>query len=154
MAVYYLDTSALDKRYALETGANWILNLTDPIAGHDIYTMRLTGPEIIAAFFRKARMGDMSWDEARSARDNFNADWRMQYQIVEVSLKVAERAMSLAETYCLRGYDAVHVAGALELHELRQIIGLPPLTFVSADEEQLRVVIAEKLVVENPNQHP
>lgn len=60
MAVYYLDTSALVKRYALESGTTWIASLTDPAVGHDIYTVRLTGPEMVAALFRKARTGEIS----------------------------------------------------------------------------------------------
>jgi hypothetical protein len=49
MAVYYLDTSALVKRYAQERGTAWMLSLTDVTAEHDLYTVRMTGPEMIAA---------------------------------------------------------------------------------------------------------
>jgi predicted nucleic acid-binding protein len=43
MAVYYLDTSALVKRYAQERGTAWILRLTDVTAGQDMmrFTWRL-----------------------------------------------------------------------------------------------------------------
>jgi len=51
MAAYYFDTSALVKRYAQETGTVWVRNLTNVVAKHDIYTVRLTGAEMIAAFF-------------------------------------------------------------------------------------------------------
>jgi len=107
MAVYYLDTSALVKRYALEDGTTWIIG--------------------------------------------FRTDWQEQYQIVEVSAGVADRAMALAEQHGLRGYDAVHLAAALELQAVRQSMELSPLTFVSADDGQLRAAIAEGLLVENPN---
>jgi hypothetical protein len=49
MTAYYLDTSALVKRYASECGTAWITALADPERGHDLYTVRLTGPEMIAA---------------------------------------------------------------------------------------------------------
>jgi predicted nucleic acid-binding protein len=39
MAVYYLDTSALVKRYARESGTAWVLNLTTLAAGHDLHTV-------------------------------------------------------------------------------------------------------------------
>ena len=60
MAVYYLDTSALVKRYVLEQDTVWVGKLTDPAAVHDLYTVRLAGPEMIAALFRKARIGQIA----------------------------------------------------------------------------------------------
>ena len=57
MAVYYLDTSALVKCYAREEGSAWIGALVDPAQGHDLYTVRVTAVEIIAALVRKARAG-------------------------------------------------------------------------------------------------
>ena len=57
MQAYYLDTSALIKRYAREEGTAWMTTLTDPVQAHDLYTVRLTGPEMIAALFRKTRTG-------------------------------------------------------------------------------------------------
>jgi len=49
MAIYYLDTSALVKRYAQEPGTAWILSLTDVAAEHDLYTVRVAGPEMLLA---------------------------------------------------------------------------------------------------------
>jgi len=154
MAVYYLDTSALVKRHALEPGSNWVIGLTDPVARHDLYTVRLTGPEMIAALFRKARTGEVSLATAVRAASDFRVDWRQQYQIVEVSASLADRAMSLAEEHGLRGYDAVHLAAALELQDLRRATQLPLLTFVSADDDQLRAATAKGCPTENPNWYP
>lgn len=53
MTAIYLDTSALIKRYVQEDGTNWVINLTSPTTGHDLYIVRLTGPEVSAALFRK-----------------------------------------------------------------------------------------------------
>ena len=76
MAVYYFDTSALVKRYAQETGTAWVISVTDPIAGHDVYVARITGPEMIAALFRKVRVGDIAQTDATRAAVNFKADFR------------------------------------------------------------------------------
>jgi predicted nucleic acid-binding protein len=62
--------------------------------------------------------------------------------------------MSLAEEHGLRGYDAVHLAAALELQDRRRAMQLPLLTFVSADDDQLRAAAAEGCPKENPNWHP
>lgn len=153
MAVYYLDTSALVKRYAQERGTDWVLRLTDAAAGHDLYTVRVTGPEMIAALFRKARTGEISSDEAGRLAENFRADWRGQYQIVELTALVADRAMELAEKHGLRGYDAVHLASASALQEMREVMELPSLIFVSADAEQREAAVFEGFPVEDPNAH-
>jgi predicted nucleic acid-binding protein len=153
MAIYYLDTSALVKRYAQEPGTAWILSLTDVAAEHDLYTVRVAGPEMIAALFRKARTGEVSLEEAKRSAENFRADWQHQYQIVEVTARVADRAMELAEKHGLRGYDAVHLASALALQQMREAMELPSLTFVSADARQREAATAEVLPVEDPNEH-
>ena len=153
MAAYYLDTSALAKRYVQEAGTAWVLNLTDVITGHDLYTVPVTGPEMIAALFRKARTGDISLDEATRSAGNFRTDWQQQYQIVEVTASIADQAMELAEKHGLRGYDAVHLAVAFTLQQMRELMELPPLTFVSADVQQLEAAAAEGLPVEDPSEH-
>jgi predicted nucleic acid-binding protein len=153
MAVYYLDTSALVKRYAQEPGTSWVLDLTDVATEHDLYTVRVTGPEMIAALFRKVRTGEISQEEARRSAENFREDWRQQYHIVEVTARVADQAMELAEKHGLRGYDAVHLASALALQQIRKAMELPSLTFVSADAQQRDTAAAEGFPVEDPNKH-
>ena len=36
MAVYFLDSSALVKRYITETGTLWVRRLCEPAAGHEL----------------------------------------------------------------------------------------------------------------------
>lgn len=43
MAHYYLDSSALVKRYAAERGTAWIENLCEAAGGHAIYLVRVSG---------------------------------------------------------------------------------------------------------------
>ena len=61
--------------------------------------------------------------------------------------------MTLAEAHSLRGYDAVQLATAVEIHIRGLTLGLPALTLVSADEELNLAARAEGLVVEDPNMH-
>jgi len=154
MAVYYFDTSALVKRYAQETGTGWVINLTDPTSSHDIYVVRITGPEMIAAVFRKVRTGEISSHDATQAATDFKKDFRTQYQIVEVTSTLADSAMTLAEQHGLRGYDAVQLAGAHELQTVRDAMGLSPLVFVSADNDLNTAAQNVGLSINNPNMHP
>lgn len=154
MASYYLDTSALVKRYAQEPGSPWVTSLVDPSVGHALYTVRLTGPELVAALMRKVRTGEMIAPDATAAVRAFRADFGVRYRVLTVRHIIAERAMDLAERHGLRGYDAVHLSTALSVADVRQQRGLPALTFVSADTDQRQAAVAEGLLVENPNAYP
>ncbi len=49
MAVYFIDSSALVKRYVSETGSAFVTDITAPAAGHRLYVARITRVEVIAA---------------------------------------------------------------------------------------------------------
>ena len=150
MTEYYFDTSALVKRYAQEVGTPWVLGLIE--SGSNISIVSITGPEMIAAFHRKARLGEISGEAATQASDNFKEDYRGVYQIVEISSEdVMESAMSLAETHNLRGYDAVQLAAAMSL---KNPGGRADLIFVSADINLNAAATSEGMVTDNPNDHP
>lgn len=153
MAVYYLDTSALIKYYAQETGSSWITKLIGSSANHELFTVRITGPEMMSALLRKVRTKEISQSRAISLIRKFRTDWELRYQMLEVTPTLADHAMQLVEEHSLRGYDAVHLAAALELHNFRQQLQLSALTFVSADSEQLNAAQTEGLQTENPNLH-
>ncbi len=153
MPAYYFDTSALIKRYMQERGTIWVMSLSEYYAGNEIFTSRLAGPEMMATFFRKARGGRMSKAAATRFASNFRLDWENQYQISEVSNNLIDQAMLFAEKHLLRGADAIHLAAAMELQKRRQTLQLSPLTFVSADIEQLQAAQAEGLPVENPDNY-
>ncbi len=148
MTDYYLDTSALVKRYAREVGTPWVLGLIEP--GNNIRIVSITGPEMIAAFHRKARLGEISDEAAAQASENFKEDYSGAYKIVEVSQGLIDSAMSLAEAHNLRGYDAVQLAAAMRL---KNPGGLNDLIFVSADINLNAAANSEGMVTDNPNDH-
>ncbi len=154
MGVYFFESSALVKRYAAEIGTPWVCSITDPTSGNEIYIARITGVELIAAFVRKARAGEITLEDRQRAIANFKADWSRQYQIVEITAAVVNRAMDYAERYGLRGYDAVQLATAYELNAVRRGFGLPSLVFVCADADLNHAAAAEGMVVEDPNDYP
>lgn len=149
MANFFLDTSALVKRYAQEVGTEWVLGLID--SGNEIHIVSITGPEIVAAFNRKARLGDISIEAALQASEHFKEDYAGAYQIVELSHYLMFSAMSLAETHNLRGYDAVQLAAAMRLKSTSE---LDDLVFVYADINLNAAANSEGLVTDNPNDHP
>jgi len=159
MAVYFLDTSALVKRYALEDGTRWIQSVTDPAAGNLIYVGRITGAEVVAAIRRKVRNGETTETNARAVTEDFRFDFASQYQIIEINDVVVDRAMLLIENHKLRGYDGVQLAAAIEINDQLLAVGMPmtgvtALTMISADVDLNAAAAAEGLVVESPKSHP
>ncbi|MGE0540229.1 MAG: type II toxin-antitoxin system VapC family toxin [Dehalococcoidia bacterium] len=153
MSVFYYDSSALVKRYIAELGSGWVRRQTRRDAGHLGFTVVLSGPEIIAAVVRRARGGHLTQRDARRAVLSIRQDWRGLFFVVSVDQRIVNRAMDIAEGHGLRGYDAVHVAAALVIQHDQRARGLPNLSVVSADHEQLTVAAAEGLAVEDPNVH-
>jgi predicted nucleic acid-binding protein len=153
LAVYFFDSSAIVKHYMQETGTQWVNSIIDPVANHIIYLARITGVEVISAITRRERSGTMSAQDAATALAQFRKDFASEYQALEMTAALLTRAMSLAETHALRGYDAVQLAAALEVNHFYSVSGLPALTLISADAELNTAAIAEGLTVDNPNNH-
>ena len=143
MAVYFVETSALAKRYIAEPGSVWLRALLDPSTGCSIYVVRVTAIEIIAAITRRERSRTLAPTDASTARQAFRGDLATAYQVIEVTPALADRAMLLAEQHGLRAYDAMQLAA-----------GLPAVTFISADTALNAAAIAEGLTIEDPNAHP
>jgi uncharacterized protein len=151
MADYYFDSSALVKRYINETGSGWICGLFDPGLRHEAFIAAITPVEIVAAITRRSRGKTIAQVDALAACTQFRIDLQTSYQIVELTGVLLTQAMSLAEAYALRGYDALQLAAALAINALCVQNELPPLIFVSADGELNAVAAGMGLAVENPN---
>jgi hypothetical protein len=154
VAAYFVDASALAKRYFAETGSAWVRALLDPTTDCTVYVVRTTAVEMIAAISRRERGGSLTPVDAATARAAFQADIANEYQVLELTESVAQRSMSAAETHGLRGYDSVQLGAALELNARRSAAGMSTLVFVSADAELNSAAMAEGLTVDNPNSHP
>ncbi|WP_243146984.1 type II toxin-antitoxin system VapC family toxin [Scytonema sp. UIC 10036] len=74
MAVYFIDSSALVKRYVNETGSTWVLGLFNPILNNEIFIGAITGVEIVAAISRRTRGGSLSSSDATTLC-NLRSDW-------------------------------------------------------------------------------
>jgi predicted nucleic acid-binding protein len=153
MAAYFLDTSALVKRYATETGTAWVTGLIAPAVGNLILVARITGVETVAAIARKRKGNLLSPADAATALATARQEFGGLFLIVEVTAALLAAATDLAEKHALRGYDAVQFAAALEASEERRRLNLTPLTLVTADKDLLAAGPAEGLTVDDPNNH-
>jgi predicted nucleic acid-binding protein len=153
MAAYFLDTSALVKRYAAEPGTVWVTSLIAPAAGNLILVARITGVETVAAIARKRKGSLLSPAVATTALTALRKELSGLFLIVEVTAALLTAATDLAEKHALRGYDAVQLAAALEASAERLRLNLTPLILVTADKELLRAAVAEGLPTDDPNNH-
>ena len=111
-----MDSSALVKRYVNETRSMWLSGHVSPAAGNDIYIARITTVEVIAALTRRARGGTITAADASAACLLFRNDLPHDYEIVEITATLLNRAIALAETHGWRGYDAVQLAASCEIN--------------------------------------
>ena len=153
MSAYFCDSSAIVKRYVVETGSDWILAVTDPAVGNRIYVARITLVEVVSAISRRERGGHILAADADKSRANFEKDFSIQFRKVEITEDLAEIAAQLAKNYNLRGYDAVQLSAALETEKERISSGLSPLTLLSADIDLNAAAENEGLAVDDPNDH-
>lgn len=153
MAIYFIDSSGLVKRYISETGSAWVLGLFDPALNNEVFIAAITSVEIVAAITRRSRSGSISITDATIIRNQFKSDLQKDYQIVEITENIINSGMVLSETYGLRGYDAIQLAAGRAVNSLCIANRLPPIIFVSADNELNAAVVSEGLMIENPNSH-
>mgnify|MGYP001115488097 CR=1 FL=1 len=155
MSNFYLDASAVVKRYNPETGSAWVKTLTDPSSGHTIILGEITLAEVAAALAAKHRApGGITRKERDDAVALFLSHCDAEYALVAITRSIIDRAVSLTQNHKLRGYDAVQLATALVANEALTAAGLSGLTFVAADHDLLTAANVEGLDAENPSRYP
>lgn len=154
MAAFYLDTSAMGKRYVDETGSNWIRVLTAPIADNALLTARITMVEMYSVLARRKREGTVPVEACASAMQAFSTHCTTDYLFIELDLIIIRRARDLLDRHPLRAYDSVQLASALSANQALVDRSLTPLVFLSADDRLLYAARVEGMDVDNPNLHP
>lgn len=153
MAGFFLDSSALVKKYTRETGTSWILRLLRPSAGHTIFIVRVTPVETVAGLSRQNRIGSLTADDLDKAIRRIKREILGRFAIVEVTDGIVHDAIGFVRKYGLRGYDGIQLAAAVNVSSTSAAARLSPLIFVSADLNLNKAAVAESLAVENPNDH-
>ncbi len=154
MTTYYLDTSALIKRYVDEAGSRWLRAILNGKPRPAVVIVHLVIVEVTSALMRRVREGVLTDGEYVRMQDAFRADCLRQYELVTAVGDVIAQANRLLEAYPLRAYDAVHLATALVSNRHLLANDLPPLAFLSADDRLNQAASAEGLTIDNPNTHP
>lgn len=154
MTAYFVDSSALVKRYVPETGSAWIRALSAQETGNELFIARITWVEVLSAIARREREGSLTPTDRTLIIQRFRSELNNQYQVIELDSTLAETAGQLVGQYPLRAYDAVQLASVLLLQPAFATTQSTSLIFLTADDRLSAVAIALGLLTDNPNHHP
>lgn len=154
MTTYYADSSALVKRYVVETGTVWVQGLCDPAAGHIIVLVNVGLVEAAAALSAKERQGVLPTTVRDNVLRDLQRDAQSQYWLMELDQAIVARGIGLTTQHKLRGYDATHLACALTLQDILLANNLAAPVLLSADQDLLVAAQASGLAIDDPNLHP
>jgi predicted nucleic acid-binding protein len=150
---YFLDSSAVVKRYVNEAGSLWIRNLFSGSAIHTILIAQITPVEVYSGVIWRVREGTVDPSVVDELRRAFLIQLRPQYNLVSFTQQVIGQAQDLLEKHPLRAYDAVQLASAMTTNTLLVTNDVAPLVFVSADRRLAQAAVAEGLLTEDLGLH-
>lgn len=155
MTAYFVDTSAIVKRYLSEVGTSWIRSLHDPADGNIIIVSEITLVEVAAALAARHRaIHGISQRERDDGLALFRKHYTTEYEVVRLSQPILDQAVDLTQRHRLRGYDAVQLASALAGNASTIAFGQTALTFISSDSDLVAAASAEGLSGDNPLHYP
>lgn len=151
MAVQYLDTSALAKRYLDESGSAWIVDLTkyQPIA-----VSSLTFAELASVLARRVREHALATDRPATILETY-ADDAEGWLVIETTGDLIQRAAGLISRapVPLRAMDGLQLVCALEAFDRARQRRSPVGAFVSSDRRLLAAAEWAGFAVENPEDY-
>ncbi len=113
--ILYLDTSALVKLYAEESGSDEVREAVKEARATAV--SEICYVEARSALARREREGSFSEEEHDVAVEQLRRDFEEVYVLRPVTGGIVSLAGELARRHALRAYDAVHLATALDLRE-------------------------------------
>ena len=112
--ILYLDTSALVKRYFLEESSDDVIAILK--SATQVVSSFVAYAETMACIYRKQREGGLAPDATSAIVSSFKSDWE-SFIRVKVNADLCGYIDKVVEAYPLRGFDAIHLASALVIHQ-------------------------------------
>jgi predicted nucleic acid-binding protein len=107
--ILYMDSSAIVKQYAVETGSAEVHEAVEK--AEVVGTASISRAEVVAALRKAVRLGVLAKTEGESAVRSFNKSWPDLIR-TRVTERLVKHASELAWNHNLRGYDSVQLASA------------------------------------------
>jgi uncharacterized protein len=150
MTTWFMDTSAIIKRYVTEIGSGWVTSLVQPTSLHIIVLSALTSVESFSTLARLQRSKHLTPAIVTQRQNDLLVDIKKQYLLVSLSDAVLVRAATLVNKHPLRTLDSIQLSCAIEAQAMLGVV----LIFLSADNNLLSAAAAEGLATDNPLNHP
>lgn len=148
MAVFYLDTSALVKRYRTEVGTEVVEELLADSAPQDRFFLSfLSIIELTSGVLRLAKGRQLREDTAQEILARFRRDAREVFRVWPLAEDIAVAAVTMAEEYRVRSADAIHLASA---QAIASLVSGTRVVMVSSDRELLDAAEAAGLTPLDP----
>ncbi len=101
MTQYFLDSSALIKRYVVEPGTTWVRSLTIHSSGNTIIIAQITQIEIVSGASRRAREGTLTTRTVRAVRLRIDRHAHRESVVIGLTPQVVRRAEDLLPVHPL-----------------------------------------------------
>ena len=148
MAVFYLDTSAILKRYRREQGTEVVDRLLlNPAPEDRFYTSFLSALEVRSAISRLVRSGQLNQSLGEHSLARFHEDTHRDIRLWPLDNSMLSAALTVADRHGLRSGDAIHLATAEVIFRLTSE---SDKVFVSSDRELLEAAVDSGMEVLDP----
>lgn len=149
----FWDASALVKAYTDEDGTP---NVKGALGIHNVwgFVTDFVILEVITAFGKKLRSGQISKHRYRVALDAFRRDLRSEFNRLIVEERTLEQSHQLAEKYHRLGTSAMDILHLASAHRAAALCHPHPLVMLCADKPLIQAARAEGFGVYNPESHP
>jgi len=138
--ILYLDTSCLSKLYLIEDGSPEVRATI--LEAEQLVSSRIAYAETRVALARAWRSGRIDSAVFLAAKAEFERGWQTMV-VVEVTADVVRGAGALGDNHPLRGFDAVHLASAVDFRSENQ----QSVSFMTADRRLRDAASAEGFTV-------
>ncbi len=151
MATYYLDSSALLKRYRTEPGTEVVRELIGNSSPDDVFiTSLLTTLEIEASVVRILKGRVITEDAYHVLLGRLTQDVRDVLALYPVTSVTIQRAVEITRRHGLRAGDAIHLATALQSLSWRgELLATQDraIVLVTSDRELLTAASRERQLI-------
>ena len=145
MAVYFVDSSALVKRYRNEEGSQRVIELIE--SADRLMIARLTPVEVSAALVRRGRATRIDTGTLQALLAIVDRELKDYFDIVQLDDAILTSATALTRKHALRAANAMQLACALAACGESQ---LPEFAFIGSDRELNAAVAAEGILTIDP----
>jgi predicted nucleic acid-binding protein len=159
--VLYVDSSALIKHYVREVGTDALnAKLSEvSVQRSEVFISKLGYAEILATFARRVRENPSLKAETDLLKREFEYDWALNLNQVELDAGVLLQIPRLVTDYPLKAADAIHLASALRLRDalklgVRLAAASGPVEFAASDKQLKTAATAEGFPVFDPERQP